>query len=148
MFHYVACGLPNVWLENGYTERVSDKGESFFTVDNIKDLHAAIGRTLVDKDTLLTGDEFRYLRSEMRLSRKALGECLGYSDETIKKWESGENSTQKTADAALRMLYKEQLNEDSKVNALLKRINHLEKKDQELRFKELNGDWQEERQYA
>lgn len=141
LFHYVACGLHNVWLANGYTEGVNSEGKPMFHVENVKGLHKAIGLSLVEKDTLLTGDEFRFLRNEIKLTRKNLAAVLGISEETIKKWESGENPIQKTSDIMLRNLFLENQNMASVVRGLLEKINHLEKKDTEFFFKEGRGEW-------
>lgn len=148
MFHYVACGLPNVWLENGYRETEMSDGSAGFSIDNVKDLHQQIGRSLAKKESLLNGDEFRFLRSELRMSRRNMGEFLGLSDETIKKWESGENPVHKASDAAIRSLFLESLLEASKIKDLLQLINHIEKTQQELRFKETAIGWREDRQCA
>lgn len=73
---------------------------------------------------------------------------IGYSEEAIKKWESGENPIQKTADATLRTLYMESQNQASRVRELLERINHLERKETELYFKGVDGGWEKERKCA
>lgn len=54
LFHYVACGLPNVWLENGYTEGVASDGTPIFHIENIEGLHKAIAFSLFEKEALLT----------------------------------------------------------------------------------------------
>ncbi|WP_085600425.1 hypothetical protein [Pseudomonas sp. B10(2017)] len=148
LFHYVACGLPNVWLENGYTEGVSSDGAAIFQVEDVKGLHQAIALSLVEKDTLLTGDEFRFLRNEIKLTRKNLAGIISFSEETIKKWESGENPIQKIADVTLRNLYLESQNQVGKVGQLLNKINALEKKNTELYFKEGSTGWKPEEKCA
>jgi putative transcriptional regulator len=147
-FHYVACGLSNVWLANGYSVGVSSDGKPVFHIEDVKGLHKAIAFSLVEKDTLLNGDEFRFLRSEVKLTRKSLAGVIGYSEETVKKWESGENPIQKTADMTLRNLYLESQNQASTVRELLEKINHLEKKDTELFFKEGGSGWEPEKKCA
>lgn len=141
MFHYVACGLSNVWLVNGFTETTME-GKNFFSVENPKGLHKAIGFSLTKKHTALDGDEIRFLRTEMALSRKTLSEYFGCSPETVKKWESGENPIQKTSDALLRGLFIEFHNEKSSVKETLEIINQEEKNHAELRFAEdKQGKW-------
>lgn len=130
LFHYVACGLSNVWLNGGVSTRDTPNG-SVFHVTKVKELHNAIGLNLVNKKGLLNPDEFRFLRTEMNFSRKNLGEILDVSQETIKKWESGENPIQKTSEAWLRHLYLKQLQHDD-VRDLITEINTQEK--QELKI--------------
>lgn len=148
LFHYVACGLKNVWLVDGFSEGLANDGTPVFHVEDVKGLHKAIGLSLVEKDALLTGDEFRFLRNEVKLTRKSLAGVLGISDETIKKWESGENAIHKTSDFALRTLFLESQDAEGKVRGLLDRINHLEKKDTEMHFKEGAKGWESEKQCA
>ena len=143
LFHYVACGLPNVWLENGYEVQEAPHGKTF-KIHKLEELHDAIGRAVAEQDELLTGDEIRFLRTELSMSRKALGSSLGYSPETIKKWESGENTIPKSADILLRALYREYHNENGAVRMLVEAVNHLEKaasQKQEMKFKEDAGAW-------
>lgn len=141
MFHYAACGLPNVYLVNGFTETTDAAGERFFKIDNIKGLHLSIGMLLVDKESLLVGDEFRFLRDEMLMSRKALAHLLDISTETIKKWESGENPIPKSVDMVLRSIYKEFHNQQSDIRQMIDKINHDERACKELRFEETDGGW-------
>ncbi len=140
MFHYKACGLPNVYLENGYTIQQTEHGEAF-SISNIEQLHDAIGMAVIAKPDHLTGDEVRFLRTELSMSRKALGKLLGYKYETIKSWESGKSDIQKSSDVLLRALYSEYHNEASKVQSLVHSINNLEKEmSQMLRFKRQDND--------
>lgn len=147
-FHYVACGLSNVWLANGYTIGMTRDGQPAFQVEDIEGLHRAIAFSLAEKDTLLKGDEFRFLRGELKLTRKSLAQILAYSEETIKKWESGENPVHKTADISLRNIYLESHNRSSPVRELLEKINHLEKRDTEFLFKENSDGWTAEKKCA
>lgn len=146
MFHYVACGLPNVWLANGFTETKAEDGSTFFSITDVKELHVAIGHNLCEKESTLTGDEFRFLRSELRMSRRILAELQGVSDEAIKKWESGENPIQKLADVSLRQLFLEAQKEDGKIKALLTQIKDLERKEMRLCFKETKDGWEAEQE--
>ncbi|WP_055100656.1 helix-turn-helix domain-containing protein [Alloalcanivorax xenomutans] len=144
MFHYVACGLPNIFLVNGYTESELPNGQKTFKIDDVKGLHKAIGMHLVQKESILDGDEFRFLRTEMLLSRKGLGELLGYSLEALKKWESGENKVQKSADVLLRILYKEFVMESSAVRDLVEKLNEIERKvSEKISFAETDQGWVE-----
>lgn len=143
LFHYVACGLPNVWLENGYEVHEGPRGRTF-KIHKLEELHDAIGMAVVEKEEPLTGDEVRFLRTELSMSRKALGVNLGYSPETIKKWESGENSIQKSADILLRILYREYHNEDGPVRGLVEAVNDMEREERhkkDMKFKENAGEW-------
>lgn len=139
LFHYVACGLPNVWLSNGFSERETPEGKAFH-IEQVKDLHQAIGLSLVKKVGRLTSDEFRFLRTEMCFSRKSLGELLDISPETIKKWELKENNIQKTADACLRDLYLNHIHNDT-VKTLISEINHEEREETKIFLSKTSQGW-------
>jgi putative transcriptional regulator len=55
MYHYLECGLPKIWLENGYQLHETPYGESL-AIDDLAGLHRAIGRSLARKPKL-TGAE-------------------------------------------------------------------------------------------
>ncbi len=144
LFHYVACGLPDVWLANGFTKGASPTGGESFTIMHLKELHLAIGRALVEKPSLLTGDEFRFLRTELGMSRKSLAEMLGLTFEALKKWEQSgdEPLTNKLADSAIRSFYIEAHEGDGTFSDLVKRINNKDNlKARALRFKETAQGW-------
>lgn len=151
MFHYTACGLPNIWLENGYTETFAEDGTAFFNITGIRELHTAIAQHLTAKDAPLTGAEFRFLRAELKMSRKTLAELIGCSDEAIKKWESGANKLPKLTDATVRKLFLEIQNEEEEgeLRALLNQIKDLERQEMRLCFAETLHGWQpQDRQCA
>lgn len=150
MFHYTACGLPNIWLANGFSETLDESGNSFFHITGIRDLHTAIAQHLTSKDAYLTGAEFRFLRSELKMSRKTLADLIGMSDEAIKKWESDSNPIPKLADAGIRTLFLEiQKEETGEFRELLTQIKDLERQEKKLCFAETTEGWQpQDRQCA
>lgn len=81
-YHYIECGLPTVYLENGFEIDVVD-GEECVGVDSVDQLHQTIATTLTGKSTALTGEEVRFLRVEMNLSQRRLGTLLGVEDQTV-----------------------------------------------------------------
>ena len=141
-FHYVACGLSNVWLVNGVTKRATQEGGSFH-IDQINELHKAIGMSLIEQASPLRPDEFRFLRTEVGLSRRNLGTVLGVSAETIKKWESAENPIQKASDAWLRNLYLSHIHHDE-IRDLIKQINLGEKLEKEICLSKTPQGWAQE----
>lgn len=133
MFHYVACGLNTVYLVNGYEEFDTPEGKGF-RIEDIKGLHAAIAHEIISQASIMSGDEFRFLRAELNMSRKALASLLGLSFETIKKKESGENPIGKLEDATLRLLYSESRKEASTVKLTLESIASIERSLSDRRF--------------
>ncbi|WED21826.1 helix-turn-helix domain-containing protein [Vibrio sp. JC009] len=125
IYHYIECGLPNIYLRNGYHIEVIDD-EEYFSIDDIGGLHKVIALALVNKTTHLTGDEFKFFRLQFNHSRRVLAELLGYDQQTIGRWENGNSSIPKLADASIRKLYLESVNEDSNLGLLLEQIADIE----------------------
>ena len=86
MYHYTACGLDNVWLSNGYIERTTAYGKGIAVV-RADELHALLGRDLVNKSGRLTGKELRFLRVQMGLSQAGFAALQGVSEQAVSLWE-------------------------------------------------------------
>jgi len=125
MYHYTECGLNNIYLQNGYNESELDS-EAYISVDSIDELHAAIGGLLVNKNTALSPNEFRFLRVELNLSQKALGSIIDVDSQTVARWEKGETKIPRANDIVLRASYLESLNGDSSVALMLKTLSDTE----------------------
>ena len=46
MYHYTECGLDNVWLSNGYTEKKTAYGKAV-SISNADELHKILAEDLV-----------------------------------------------------------------------------------------------------
>lgn len=106
MYHYRESGLDNVWLLNGYERHKTSEGPAV-SFKNIDGLHDTIARTLVRNTSRLTAKEFRFLRTELDLSQKALGDIIGASEQAIARWERGITQVPAAEDRLLRALYRE-----------------------------------------
>ncbi|WP_330925064.1 helix-turn-helix domain-containing protein [Candidatus Sororendozoicomonas aggregata] len=142
-YHYIECGLPAVYLENGFA-RDSVDGEQCVGVDSVDQLHRTIATTLTGKSTALTGEEVRFLRVEMNLSQKRLGTLLGVEDQTVARWEKNSTPLPRTSDVALRALYLESINKGSVLSSLLKMLAESDSQQamSKLVFVEVNDRWQ------
>ena len=125
MYHFTDGGLRNVWLTNGYIEHDTKygKGVSFQDLDG---LTKAICMALVKKPGKLTGSEFRYIRSNMLLSQKSLGELMGYGEQAVAKWEKS-GKIPKAVEYFLRSLYIAKNNGSQKVCSMIDTINLIER---------------------
>ncbi|WP_263081558.1 helix-turn-helix domain-containing protein [Endozoicomonas sp. Mp262] len=143
MHHYVECGLSYVYLENGFHIEVID-GEEYVSVDDVDSLHEVIGRALVDKPSALDGKEARFLRVEMNLSQKRLGELLNVQDQSVARWEKNQIAMPRAADVLLRSLYLESIRQESHVGHLLQVLaeSDAELAIRELTFREIENHWQ------
>lgn len=117
MYQYTGCGLDNVRLKNGYTIVETDYGPGV-TIDDLEGLHRAIAFAIAHNNQPLSPDEFKFLRSELDLSQKRLGDLWDVSDQTIANYEKGK-TIPRVYGGALRWLYLESVNEESHVSQYL-----------------------------
>jgi DNA-binding transcriptional regulator YiaG len=142
LYHYTECGLNNIYLLNGY-EVTQQDGEDYTSVHGLDELHAQIGAALTQKASALTPQEFRFLRVELNLSQKALGELLDVDSQTVARWEKGETHIPRTSDVILRAYYRETLEQDSHIALLLKSLSQLDATSTlaRLEFEERDHHW-------
>lgn len=145
MYHYTMCGLPNVYLVNGYKEHKSPYGEGI-AIDDTKGLHKAIGLSLIEAKTRFSGDEIRFLRKEMLMSQKTLAEIFDVAEISVRKWENGSHALKGAGDRLLRALYREFATGISDIRSMVEEINGIANDEQhELRFKEYGKQgWRQE----
>jgi len=143
MIEYRGCGLPNIYLSNGYTEIGTPYGKSV-SIDDVEGLHRAIGMEIVNKEPTLSGPEFRFLRKELQLSQDKLGGLLGRDSQTIALWEKEKGDLPKMADMLLRAIYTEHLNENVQIMNMIERLNELdriERDERRFEFAETDEGW-------
>lgn len=143
MIEYRGCGLPNIYLSNGYTEIGTPYGKSV-SIDDVEGLHRAIGMEIVNKEPTLSGPEFRFLRKELQLSQDKLGGLLGRNSQTIALWEKEKGDLPKMADMLLRAIYTEHLNENVQIMNMIERLNELdriERDERRFEFAETDEGW-------
>ena len=130
MYHYTESGLGNVWLKNGYVTKKTPYGEGV-SIQDVEGLHRLIG-SLITKRPTITGKELRFLRKEMELSQRALGELLGTSEQNISLWER-RGSIPKVSDRLVKLIYLEHINPNGniKIRELIDRLNDEDTKAQE-----------------
>jgi putative transcriptional regulator len=125
MYHFTDGGLRNVWLENGYIVRETPygKGVSFHDLEG---LTKAICMALVKKPGKLTGAEFRYIRANMLLSQKSLGQMMGYTEQAVAKWEKS-GKIPKAVEYFLRSLYIARNDGSKKICSVIETMNLIER---------------------
>ena len=104
-YRYSECGLDNVFLYGITQSHCTECGEEVVTIPNIKGLHLAIGRSLVCKEEMLTGNEARFLRKELRMKSKDTAAALSMKPETYSRWENEKQAVSSTCDKELRLIY-------------------------------------------
>jgi len=142
-YHYTGCGLDNVWLRNGYRIAEDVYGQSV-SIDNLPGLHHTIASLLVNKAAPLTGAELRFLRIELDLSQRRLGELLGRDAQTVALWEKGQSPVPEVVDYLIRHIYKQAIGERSVYVEEVERLRALDQQDYErqLILQESGAGWQ------
>lgn len=126
MYHYRECGLDNVWLGNGYHEHKSAYGEGV-SIEDTDGLHKAIGLCLVDCPRLLTGAEFRFLRVEMDLSQRRLGDLFNVDEQAVARWEKARTKPVRgAAERFIRVWYKTYADGSGDIKAMISRLAELD----------------------
>jgi len=124
--HYTACGLDNVWLANGFVIRETKYGTGV-AVEDMDGLHSLLATSLVDKEGLLSGKEFRFLRVHLGLTQQGLGKLLGdVSENAVSLWER-KDSVPAIYDHWLRMLVIAKLKGSTPVADAVQRIQTVER---------------------
>lgn len=141
MYHYTECGLSNIVLANGYNVEIIDD-EEYTSIDDMNGLHKAIALAIVESNGALTNEEFKFLRVEMNISQKALGERFDVSEQTIARYEK-ETKVPRITDAALRSLYMESQDKNNPMGFFLDMLADTEAKEaaQEIVMEEVDQNW-------
>lgn len=103
-YHYTECGLDYIHLSNGFTFHATPYGEGV-SIDHVDMLHKVIAMFVVNRIPKLTGQEVRFLRTEMDLSQHKLAVLMGIDEQTIHRWEKDKTSVPQASDRLLRLLY-------------------------------------------
>ena len=124
--HYTACGLDNVWLANGFTAKETKYGRGV-SVDDVDGLYRLLASNLVEKEGILTGKEFRFLRVHLGLTQQSLGRMLGeVSENAVSLWER-KDTVPAIYDHWLRMLVIAKFKGNTKVADAVQRIQTVER---------------------
>ena len=146
MYHYTECGLDSVFLVDGYRLESDPRYGDILTVENVLALHLEIGRYLVQRDRTLNGAEFRFLRSELDLSQRAMARVLGTNEQSIAKWEKERSKpvANKAAERLLRLFFASRASGgESRLATLLGRMADLDNghADAEFRLSRSGDGW-------
>ena len=124
MYHYVECGLPNVWLRNGFVVKDTAYGEAV-AIEDVEGLHKVIGKMVAEQASRLSGAEFRFLRKELALSQESLADIIDKSSQAVALWEKNDKVPM-MADRFIRGLYLEATTGNAKLMEAITHINQLD----------------------
>ena len=106
-WHYTHCGLDHVVIETDVV--TDDAGEGVVSIPAVGLLHRAIAEGVINASGLLTGREFRFLRTEMGLTQDELARVFHRDSQSIARWEKGETPMDAVHDIVMRKLVAERL---------------------------------------
>lgn len=102
-YNYAECGIKNVMIY-GVSPVIDDDGEEVIIIKNIRDLHIAITDAVIHKTGRMTGEEMRFLRTEMGKTQEELAETMGYDRQQIARWEKGLVEIPRSIDILMRTI--------------------------------------------
>jgi DNA-binding transcriptional regulator YiaG len=129
-------------LLNGVKVKQTRYGPSV-SINNVEELHQAIANQLVEKQGVLSGAEFRFLRRLLDFSQKTCGALFNVDAQTVANWEKN-NAVDRMADALLRTIVRQDIGGDVKVRQLIERINEHDRTEQ-LYFSPTRTGWKLQR---
>ena len=141
-YHYTDCGLDNVWVKGGFTIKETDYGEGV-SISHLDNLHKAIGMDIATSLNRMSPAELRFLRVEMELSQKRLGELIGVDSQTVARWEKNETETPGPAELLIRTLYIQHAGGNPDVTKLCQDLAELDEVEYaaQREFIDTDGDW-------
>lgn len=123
-YHYVDCGLDNIWLVGG-VERTDTPYGPATAIHDLEHLHHAIAMDIIASPQM-NADEFRFLRMELDLSQAALATLLRTKVQQIHRWENGKSKIPGPAQIAISSYYTESKDPDSRMKDLLDRLAEID----------------------
>ncbi len=103
-YQYFESGLDNVLLQN-IPVYECDCGAKYPSIFRIGYLNELIGEALLEKQSLLSGKEIKFLRKNLYLSSKKFAQTLGIGITTLSKWENEKQHHSGPNDRLIRALY-------------------------------------------
>ena len=107
-YHYVGSGLGSVFLVGVKYWVCEQCNKQAAEIPALKHLLAAIGRTIVEKQSPLTGAQVRYLRKRLKLRQIDFAPMIGFTPQRLSTLESSETTTFAPGrDKLVRFIYKD-----------------------------------------
>jgi putative zinc finger/helix-turn-helix YgiT family protein len=104
-YQYTESGLKNVVLKGISAYKCTKCKEINPVIPRIKEIHRMIGEDLINKNSLLMGNEVAFLRKEMEIRAKDLAQILGVTKVTVSRWENEREQISPACDRLIRLLY-------------------------------------------
>ena len=103
-YRYVECGLQNVTLKNITVNVCADCGSEAPEIPSMSGLNIQIMLQLIAKESLMCGEEIRFLRKIARLSGRELATLMGLTAVHLSRLENSAATIGAQADRVLRLI--------------------------------------------
>ena len=103
-YPYRECGLNSVVLLDILVYHCKDCGAKVPEIPAVGVLHISITGDLLQKDSLLSSDEIRFVRKAVGYSATELAKVMGVNKVSVSRWESGRQRIGKESDRLLRLV--------------------------------------------
>lgn len=103
-YHYTECGLSNITLEKILVHECTACGAESPEIPDLAKLHRCITVQILRKDTLLDGDEIRFLRKIAGLKASELASLMRTTPSSLSRWENNSKPIGKAFDRILRLI--------------------------------------------
>ncbi len=107
-YRYTESGLDHVIIKD-VQFLADDAGEACVTIPNVNGLHKAIACGIVRRTNGITGQELRFLRTEMGMTQAELAAMVHREPLAVSRWERGESPIDSNAEALIRLQAAKQL---------------------------------------
>lgn len=101
-YRYTECGLDNVVIE-GIAIHTDDDGDECVEIPRIHALHRTIAEGIINHEKGMTGQELRFLRTEMGMTQSELAKLVHRERVTVSRWERSECEIDSTGEALVRL---------------------------------------------
>lgn len=142
LYHYTECGLDYVWLGAGVQRVETGYGPAVEIID-AGALDQAIAQFIVMRQKSLTGQDVRFLRSELDLTQAELASLLGKDAQSIARWEKEKTVIPATEDRALRQIYLEGTGLRPTFTETSRWVGALDQRIERLVFQRLADHWEQ-----
>jgi putative zinc finger/helix-turn-helix YgiT family protein len=99
-YQYRESGLDNVFVRGVGIYRCKC-GQEYVQLPGAQEVHDQVASALLNKASILTGPESKFLRKWLRLTSEDMAQALGYTRVTVSRWENYGPSAK--TDRALRL---------------------------------------------
>ncbi|HXG83561.1 MAG TPA: type II TA system antitoxin MqsA family protein [Pyrinomonadaceae bacterium] len=125
MYRYELSGLENVFLDKIEVYNCAGCDVKIPVIPKILKLHNTIANAIVAKKSLLSGDEIKFLRKNLRLKSQDLANLLRTDKSVYSRWENGSQKISPQSDLLIRFVYLRLLEEKKGVRFEQKIVESL-----------------------